>query len=197
MWLWLCTRESWGRMSASWALCTQVWAKAKPGSVMYYNNTKYREDIPYQMRGRNPSKVEEDGGSLLWHPRPGWDQCLYLIQGVYQQQESPEESPAATTKATTEAAAAADTEMEAVPLWKCCKWNKTLDTWHATPVCGNCAVALTAAGLGWGLGSTLTDWTPQRVMGSCNRDLLLGGQARGAVCKHTHFLGPAVLGTLL
>ena len=33
-------------------------AKATPESVMYYNNSKYDVDIPDQMRGSPPSKVE-------------------------------------------------------------------------------------------------------------------------------------------
>ena len=57
-------------------------AKAKPESVMY-NNTKYGMDVPDQMRGRTLSKAvrKMSSGGLLYHPRPGWDQCPHLIQG--------------------------------------------------------------------------------------------------------------------
>ena len=41
-------------------------AKAKPESVMYYNNTKYGEDVPDQMaRAYSVKGCTEDGQCLL------------------------------------------------------------------------------------------------------------------------------------
>ena len=68
-------------MSASLAPCTQVWAHLDGGrqnqSVMYYNNTKYRPDGEGILRQRRYVKMAS--GSLLKHPRPGWDQWLFFV----------------------------------------------------------------------------------------------------------------------
>ena len=66
---------------------------------MYYNNNynynKYNVDFLDQMRGQTSPKVVRKDSQWRSSITSSWDQCPHLIQGVHQQQESPEETPAA------------------------------------------------------------------------------------------------------
>ena len=70
-------------------------AKAKPESVMYYNNTKYGEDVPDQMRRRTPSKAERWPVAVFYNILNLAGISVRILFKEHQQQESPEESPAA------------------------------------------------------------------------------------------------------
>ena len=131
------------------------WAKAKPVCLSYYNNTKYGVDVPdqmaraYSVRGRWPVAVFYNILDL-----PGINAASYsrstssrrarskVLQQLAEELRAEYlEGKAAATVGTRWAAAeattaaAADTETEAVPVRKSCKWNQTPDTWHASSPC--------------------------------------------------------------
>ena len=132
-------------------------AKAKPESVMYYNNTEYGEDVPDQMQGRSPSKgVREDGrwqfsitssltclGSMpasYSRSAPaagehGAKSCSSWQRSWGQNtwRAKPGQLAQGGSSRSDHHSSAADTE--AVPVRKSCKQNQTLDTWNATSPC--------------------------------------------------------------
>ena len=67
-------------------------AKAKPESVIYYNNNKYSEDVPDQIQGRVRQRLYRKMASVFYN--------ILDLAGIkeQQQQESLEESPAAADR---------------------------------------------------------------------------------------------------
>ena len=70
-------------------------AKAKPESVIYYNNTKYGEDVPDQMRGRVRKRRYRKMANVLYNILDLAGLNARILFKQHQRQDSPEESPAA------------------------------------------------------------------------------------------------------
>ena len=87
---WLCSRESRGRMSASWAPFTQLWAPLlgqRQNQSLWCTTTTPSTgdvDVPDQMRGRTPLKAKRWSAAVFYN--------ILDLAGITS--SNPEESPA-------------------------------------------------------------------------------------------------------
>ena len=123
-------------------------AKAKPESVMYYNNTKYSEDVPdqmaraYSVKGCTRRWPVSSITSSTWlgsmsasysrssSSRRAWRKVLQqLAEELRAEYMEGKGAPAGNTRwAAAEATTATAADTEAVPVRKSCKRNQTSDT---------------------------------------------------------------------